>query len=446
MDETSPRQRRPALPVQARTPLDAALLWVFFLALACYKQPAILLQGRFFAEEGSYFFPRLCDRGFLDSLSFLFLGRLELVTNLAAWLASHFPLAHAPRVTVFFALAAQSLPVFLLGYTRRDLGISLAGCFLFTFLLVSLPQMPEVFLNTTSIHFHFAFLAALILLLPAPQDRLRHLFRGLLLASGLSGVTASFILPFFLLRAYLEKDRERLYQAIPLISTTLLQTALVLLHGEPRDMGQNLPASAISFIIHQMITPLVGFQAMGQTSVLLQELPARHFAGAPLAFAAVLGWAAAWFAILRSRRQAGFYALGLNLFLVAALSIFSLSSMASCMGIYCMRYFFVQNCLFLLALIMGLHQSFRAGRFFLGAYLSIMLLAALSTNFLFRVWDAPAWPEALQKAMLRYEPGRPLTVDIWPPKWVAVLPGQCVDPPKAEVGAGQQAIPGRANQ
>ena len=334
--------------------LDAGLLWLFFLFLIYYKRPELLAQGRFFAEEGTLFFRDLCNASLFKAVGYLYLGRLELFTNLAAWLASFFPLELAPRVTVYCALAIQSLPVLLLGYGRKELRISLPGCFLFVLLAVSLPQMIEVLLTTTSAHFHFAFLAALILLLRAPRDWNRHLFRVLLVCCGLSGVTAHFLLPFFLVRSYLEKDRERLIQAAVLGATTLLQICLIVFSHEHREATQAFLPTILSFIIHQMITPFIGIQAMDGTAGLIRRLPEHFYAGVPLLLAALITWGTAWVILLRTRRPVFFYLLALDLFLTAAFTLLSLADMRGCMGLFCMRYFFLQNCLFVLALVMGL--------------------------------------------------------------------------------------------
>ena len=93
-----------------RYELLGLFLYAFILVV---RAPWVLFQGRFWAEEGTFFLPYAWTHSFLDSLIAPHAGYYNLVSNLAGIIATRVPLEVAPRFTVALAFLLQLLPAIL---------------------------------------------------------------------------------------------------------------------------------------------------------------------------------------------------------------------------------------------------------------------------------------------------------------------------------------------
>ena len=209
-----------------RAPL-VALALLGAAAFLVLRAPAVLLEGRFWAEEGSVYFQAARDDG-LRSLLRPHQGYLSLVTNAATGAAAlpFVPLPSAPRVTVFASLLVQLVPAFLL-LTRRaawlpSTSVRLAAIGLY---LLARPS-DEIWLNTANSHFVLAVATAIVLATRGSASRWSSL--PVLALSGLSGVGAVLLAPLFWLEAARERTRERLAEAVLLTACALLQGSILL--------------------------------------------------------------------------------------------------------------------------------------------------------------------------------------------------------------------------
>jgi len=89
-----------ASPEETHATLDrhaGRLLWVFaFAVLICIRMPAILIHGRFWAEEGSPIFQDAWTMPWYGVLTPSYGGYLSIVPNLAGLFARHLvPLDYA---------------------------------------------------------------------------------------------------------------------------------------------------------------------------------------------------------------------------------------------------------------------------------------------------------------------------------------------------------------
>ena len=198
--------------------------FIFYLVLACFSLRSFIFTGRFWGEEGDFYIS-LYGKNILDVCSHTFNGHLELMTNFVVYLSTLVNLFSAPLVTTLLSFALQSLPILLLILNREVLGLSRNSIILFIVLLLGSPGAAEVAANSVNLHFHFALLTIIILLLPVTKVN-----NFLLLLSGLSGIPANAITPFFLYVARLERNRERMFQFLILVATTVLQIYLLVTH------------------------------------------------------------------------------------------------------------------------------------------------------------------------------------------------------------------------
>lgn len=290
---------------------DLAALATYTLLLVL-RAPQIW-QGRFWAEEGSIFFATAWSGGLLKSLLLPHLGYYMAVTSVATTLAARsVPLEHAPLVTTSIAALLQLLPAVLLVTGRIDaLPGSLSRAIALALLLVALPSEENWLTTTNSSHF-MAVSAGIILISKPWASRTRSIHLALLALAGLSGIDANLLAPCFWWRAYRERSRERLEQAIVLSVCALLQAAVVViapvygfasvgLEG-PRSPRLDLQILAHAVFAKDILLPFMGRAWTEQIMAPLAKLLAAH-EPATLVPAIVMVWAGVFaFAVLKSRQ------------------------------------------------------------------------------------------------------------------------------------------------
>ena len=100
---------------------------------------------------------------------------------------------------------------------------------------------------------------AIILASPPGRGGVRR-FQGLiLLLAPLCGPGGGMLLPLYFVRAWSDRSRPRLYQALLLLPGVLVQVATILTHPEPaRTIGLHLPVVLTAITAKQIILPLLG--------------------------------------------------------------------------------------------------------------------------------------------------------------------------------------------
>lgn len=130
-------------------------------ALIISRRPDAVHNAQFFAEDGKVWYANAYQLG-VRSLLLPEAGYLHTVSRLAALLAQFFSLAVGPLVMNLCALVLQILPVNLFA-SRRFSTIPLTTRLLACFLYVALPNTFEIDANMTTVQWHLALLACLVL-------------------------------------------------------------------------------------------------------------------------------------------------------------------------------------------------------------------------------------------------------------------------------------------
>ena len=135
-----------------------------FILLVVVRIPAILTDGRFWAEEGVVYFHAAWHQSWLDALFTIHTGYLNLVASVATLLALHLvTLEQAPLVTTAVACGIQILPTIILA-TSRIPWLKRWPTFTIALLLLLIPAGDsEVWLNSITSQFHLALCVGLIL-------------------------------------------------------------------------------------------------------------------------------------------------------------------------------------------------------------------------------------------------------------------------------------------
>jgi hypothetical protein len=434
--------------VRAHRPASA--LATDLCALAVYTLLLILRapwvwRGRFWAEEGAVFFSAACSKGLLASLFLPHLGYYAAVANLAATLAARAaPLEQAPLVTTLIAAGVQLLPAGLIAFTRIDaLPDARWRALAMGLLLVSLPS-EEIWLNSANSGHYLAVCAGILLVANPPAARARWLALTLLVLAGLSGIDANLLTPFFWLRAWRERSRPRLEQAVALSLCALIQALVVVIapsygltsvglegHRSPRLDPQIL---AHAVFAKDILLPFAGRAFTEQLSTSLSGLlSARH----PKLWVSLVAmiWAGLFgLAVHRSRQWQPRILFGAALFVVVVSFTASIEasqprwqlSHVSALGAG--RYYYLPNFFLGLSLLM-----IASGRSALPAALRGIALAlalwmlAVGSNEFFRS-DARRWfftgPD-WRSQVAAWRRGESSELGIWPAPWKLSLATGC---------------------
>lgn len=386
------------------------VLWLVFLALSLIKMRGYALHGRFWAEEGPYFFPDIAGLSGVDGLFYVFNGHIELLTNMVIWSAAQVNFHQAPLVTTWGSWLLQCLPVALVIHFRADLGLTFARTLIFVVAVCGLPQSAEVWANSINLHFHFALLAGIIAVLPLNGARQTWCFRGLLLMAGLSGIPANSLLPIFFLLAFWRKEREKWVQTGILGFTTLLQLGLIAFHGI--DTTKRAPTTDpavfwLALTAQHWLSPLLGKKLGGDLIPEMNLLQQSDALAWGLSIAATLLYLAIIGRMWRERATVALACMGTGLFLAAFCVLTSLGDRQALVSVSIGgRYFFAPNLLLVIGLLIWLPAG-RLTRIALFVW-TLILLSGVRAYI-----PGPPWQDAYETA----RQNRSATIEIWPKGW-----------------------------
>lgn len=237
-----------------------------------------MLEGRFWGEEGTIYFLDALVHG-LYSFGNAHLGYYSLWNKIAAYAATFVPLENSPLVTVYFAFLIQ-YAIILIAWKSDIFQTVFQKLAAIAVMFLAFPS-NELWMNTINSQFYFALGTAIILASGTAsfQPLAR---RSFLLMAGLTGAVSLFLVPFFALRAILQRDRSRAVDTGVLVGCGLIQGLTYVLTIRDRSM-----------------TPDVGM-ALADTGIYLGFMP---YAGIPVTNAVLQGlqampWSAISFGLL----------------------------------------------------------------------------------------------------------------------------------------------------
>jgi len=168
------------------------IIFLFLLmALSFYKSPYIFVNGRFIAEEGSYFFRYTYLFGYIEGLTFLLKesGYFNLWANLASIFANLVPINLAPLITVYFAFSVKILLLLYILFQKSNFLENNNQRYIASFLVIVAPTMvAEIWLNTLTSQVYFTIISTVILFQINNKNLLTKLSPVVLFFSTLSSI------------------------------------------------------------------------------------------------------------------------------------------------------------------------------------------------------------------------------------------------------------------
>ena len=214
-----------------------ALATLFVVAVS--RAPYVLTHGRFYAEEGSIYYPHMRDGSIWYVAKSV--GYVYAFLNGATWLAARVPIEQAPLVTAWLSLAlvmvvawaALALPSDLL----PNAGSRLAAAVL---LVVGPVAVPVVWLNATNAQVYLGVLAVLFLFLDVGSlGRVQFgIVVTLLVLAGVSGLYAAVLAPVFVVLALRDRSVRRIVLAVAISACAVAQLVVVARSHASGDLAQ----------------------------------------------------------------------------------------------------------------------------------------------------------------------------------------------------------------
>ena len=208
------------------------ILLTCVLLIIFYRSPYILLNGRFVAEEGSFWFRNSYLFGPIKGLTQTFFGSsyFNLWPNIATVFASFVPLEYSPLITVYFALSVKLYLFIFIIYSKSNFLVSNFDKLIISLLvLLSPPMVAEVWLNTITSQVYFSILTILIFFQKNIIDSFFNRISPLILfISGLTSLLPCVLSPFFIYKYLKDKNKFNLINMISITVTSIFQSGIFL--------------------------------------------------------------------------------------------------------------------------------------------------------------------------------------------------------------------------
>jgi hypothetical protein len=200
------------------------------IILIAFREPALLLYPRLWAEEGCIFYQFALHHSLYEIFTTAHVGYLTLFNSIVSALqAKIFSVENAAIVSTYMGFLVQLVPVYIISFTNYkfwDNPIKKILCVLTVIVVAA----PELWLNTTNSHFIFGLITFIIMIIPSLElsKFQRHFFKILLFVGGLTGPASILFTPAFLLKAYREKSKEKYIQASMLSICAIIQASVII--------------------------------------------------------------------------------------------------------------------------------------------------------------------------------------------------------------------------
>jgi hypothetical protein len=396
--------------------------WSIFglvLLVAVVRSPYLLVQGRFWAEEGSLHFQHMLDRAAPGDLFYVQTrtGYYNAFANISTWFASVAPILYAPLVTAWLSLGLLATVVAVALFWPSELlpnaGAKIAAAGL---LVVGTLAEPEAWLNTINAQVYLAVLTLLLLFTPvATVSRGRFVLSALMLAvAGLSGLYSIALAPLFVVRAATERTRRRWAQAATIGVVAAIQAVVFAFSrasGELAETKVSIPG--VSELVRTVGGWHIGAFVLGPARIesLMRSLEEGSWMAAAALTVVALAVAALLVALLWKAPNARVPLLLLGAFLLTELLV-QFGSLEQATG----RYAVMPIAILTLAAIHGAATSAHPRIALVGVGLVALVLVAGLSGFwtrqptLLRCDDCPGWRTQVHE----WQAGGPAQIDIWP--------------------------------
>lgn len=394
----------------------------FFVALSFAKAPAVLIEPRFWAEDGAFYFTDFRSLDAWNALFYLTNGNYQFLTNALVYLATKAPLAHAPAVTTYGAYLIEALVVALIHAVVVGYRINRLAGLLLVAAWTLMPASYETWASATNVQWICSI--SMLLVLALPHEAIERNFAKALVWTvlcGLTGVPSCMLAPGYLARAYTDRSKHFALLGVVLGLCALVQLAVLMRYGAgDRVLNLNPRILTLPMLLQTMLVPLFGVDWVGELSA-----PLRQGARALSAFTVLAGLSLMLFAVAiawRARRVPIVLIVAGLWILVSLVNTFGALGppLDLISGKGGARYYLFGAMCFCLLLAIGTTAPSRSGSGVAVALLLVILgasAAQLGSPWFTQHTEGPSWKRELAKCA----PSAPCAVAIWPDGWSVKL-------------------------
>lgn len=213
-------------------------IMVIFVAYA--RLPELLIEPRFWAEEGASYFSYAYNHNWLVNLFSPQYGYNTLYNSIVTSLAAVVPLEYAPAVTTYLAFIVQLSVSTAAIWWDIPLLDSLTKKFVIA-LFIQILAYPRIWTTTIGVQYWLCVLSLLILLYNhnAKDRKIFVLQNCLLTMNGLTGILSCILIPAFVLKSVTTKSRRVMTHTAILILCSFVQVAVFLNFYSSKDAALN---------------------------------------------------------------------------------------------------------------------------------------------------------------------------------------------------------------
>jgi len=249
------------------------LLFLGLVLLMIYRSPSLLIEPRFYAEEGSIYFSYAYSHSWLSNLFSIHLGYYSLLNNIGTCIATTVtPLKYAPFITTYISFLIQLSPFILIiwgsSYFFDNYIKKTVIC-----LIILFSTTGDIWLNLISCQYHLSLAVFLLLIQDTDSAGVSKKWfnRLFLFMASLTGVLACFLTPAFIWKYWKQKNRENGIYASILLFACLVHVAVFIVFITQGYSGNR-------FVINSWLSTLRNFYLLNILSPIFgQNLSSKYY-------------------------------------------------------------------------------------------------------------------------------------------------------------------------
>ncbi len=369
-----------------------SLLFVCIVLIG-FREPALLLHPRLWAEEGCVFYQFALHHSVYKIFTTAHVGYLTLFNSLvSAMQAKVFSVENAAVVSTYIGFFIQLIPIYIILFSKNkfwDNPLKKMLCVL----MITIVMAPELMLNTTNSHFIFGLITFLIMIVSTNKISKikKYFFRTLLFIGALTGPASMLIAPVFLLKAYHQKSKEKYIQALIIIICAISQLTVILYAIFYNNTYNRLSTHNYKHTLYAFFVD--NFSTLPHTSTSYLHIILFFLGICFGVFMAVLYV----FIFIKNRPDTNYLIALISILIVGTFSTLGSLNMEGSP-----RYGYIPTCIFIILLI---NESFKLNRYKIKYITSFALLICLLTNTAYYRYgmrnvykaDYPKWVDEVAK-------------------------------------------------
>ncbi|ABQ25523.1 hypothetical protein [Geotalea uraniireducens] len=412
------------------------IMTLIVVFVAYIRQPEMLIEPRFWAEEGTNYFSYAYNHTWLNNLLSPQFGYNTLYNSIATSIAMMVPLDYAPYVTTYLAFFVQVFVSSVVIWWNIPILNTLFKKFAVA-LFIQVLAYARIWVTTIGVQYWLCILSFLILLYDHHANNRKVLIAQyyLLALNGLTGILSCVMIPAFLLKAIKTKSKPVIIHTAILMACLLVQISVFTysLITHESGLSQRLVYCSPVYMISKLIkfefsAPFLGLFIFNFPSVIQIEAAVRNIMSTvigPSILSYQFDFIETGFGLLiiiyisilsyKKFKQLDTQIIMLSLVLVTIIStLFSVNMSGG------PRYTFAPS-IMIMVLIVGAINDKTISKFF--SYVSVILvLMSLSVSFIqyrpvmMNFSYDPSWPKWKEELSI-WRTNNNYPIKIWPPPW-----------------------------